>query len=169
MKKEVLIAVVLGIIVGLVITFGMYTANTALQRKAQQIKDATPTPTPTSTSQNGQYSSIIIYGPEDNLLTDKDKVQLSGSTDPNATVVIFVNDKETITSADGKGNFSAELSLVGGSNIITTIATDLSGKQNQDQRTVVFSTASLDDSPQASMAATPKPSASPTTAPKARQ
>jgi hypothetical protein len=169
MKKEVLIAVVLGIIVGLVITFGMYTANTALQRKAQQIKDASPTPTPTSELQNGQNSSIIVYGPEDNMLTDKDKVQLSGSTDPNAIVVIFVNDKETITTADGKGNFSAELSLVGGSNIITTIATDTNGKQNQDQRAVVFSTASLDDSPQASMAATPNPSASPPTPPKARQ
>lgn len=161
MKKEVLIAVVLGIIVGLVITFGMYTANTAIQRKAQQIKDASPTPTPSSESQNEQLSSIIIYGPEDNMLTDKDKVQLSGSTDPNATVIIFVNDKETVTLADAKGNFSVELSLVGGSNIITTIVIDANGKQNQDQRTIVFSTASLDDATSASAAASPKPSATP--------
>ncbi len=161
MKKEVLIAVVLGIIVGLVITFGMYTANTALQRKAQQTKDAVATPTPSNTTQETQRSSIIIYGPEDNMLTDKDKVQLSGSTFPNATIVIFVNDKEVVTSADAKGNFSAELALVGGSNVITTISTDASGKQDQDQRTVVFSTASLDDAPTTTQSATPKPSASP--------
>lgn len=162
MKKEVLIAVVLGIIVGLVITFGMYTANTALQRKAQQTKDAAiPSPTPTTESQDTQRSSIIMYGPEDNMLTDKDKVQLSGSTVANATVIIFVNDKETITSADAKGNFSAELSLTGGSNMITTISIDSNGKQDQDQRTVVFSTASLDDAPTASAAASPKPSTSP--------
>ena len=160
MKKEVLIAVVLGIIVGLVITFGMYTANTALQRKAQQTKDAVPIPTPSSATLDAQHSSIIMYGPEDNMLTDKDKVRLSGSTSPNATLVIFVNDKEVIAVADGKGNFSAELSLVGGSNVITTISTDTNGKQDQDQRSVVFSTASLDDAPSASVSATPKPSAS---------
>lgn len=166
MKKEVLIAVVLGIIVGLVITFGMYTANTALQRKAQQTKDAAaPSPAPIDSIQDLQRSTIIIYGPEDNMLTDKDKVQLSGSTTANATIVIFVNDKETVTSADGKGNFSAELSLVGGSNVITTISTDINGKQDQDQRTVVFSTASLDDAPSASISATPKPSATPKASP----
>jgi len=168
MKKEVLIAVVLGIIVGLVITFGMYTANTALQRKAQQTKEAQPSPTPIANQQEQAKSSIIMYGPEDNMLTDKDRVQLSGATDANATVVIFVNDKETITSADAKGNFSAELSLSGGSNVITTVVTNMQGNQDQDQRTVVLSTANLDEVAQATPAATPKPSASPKATPKAQ-
>ncbi|MEK7458265.1 MAG: Ig-like domain-containing protein [Patescibacteria group bacterium] len=143
MKKEVLVAVVLGVIVGLIITFGIYTANTALQRRARQT-NATPSPTPTA--ENAKQSSIIIYSPENDMMTDKDTIQLSGLTTPNAIVVIFVNDKPVVTTADSKGNFSADLSLVGGSNVITIVATDEIGKQSQEQRSVVYSTANLDES-----------------------
>lgn len=149
MKKEVLVAVVLGVIVGLIITFGIYTANTALQRRSRQI-NAIPSPTPTA--ENSKQSSVIIYSPENDTLTDKDTIQLSGLTTPNAVVVIFVNDKPVVTTADPKGNFSADLSLVGGSNVVTIVATDENGKQSQEQRSVVYSTANLDET---STSATP--------------
>lgn len=167
MKKEVLVAVVLGVIVGLVITFGIYTANTALQRRSRQI-NATPSPTPTV--ENTKQSSIIIYSPEHDTLTDKDTIQLSGLTTPNAVVVIFVNDTSLVTTADPKGNFSADLSLVGGSNVITVVATDETGKQNREQRSVVYSTANLDEtsaSATASAAPSPKPSVKPSPSPTA--
>jgi len=172
MKKEVLIAVVLGVVVGLIITFGIYTANTALQRRSRQVR---VTPSPTPTSENVKQGSIVIYSPENDTLTDKDTIQLSGLTTPNAVVVIFVNDKSTVTSADPKGNFSADLSLTGGSNVITIVATDETGKQSQEQRSVVYSTANLDESSAlATSSATPspkpsaKPSPSPATSPKAK-
>jgi hypothetical protein len=162
MKKEVVIAVVLGVIVGLIITFGIYTANAALQKRARQLS-ATPSPTPLT---NDQKSSIILFSPEDNMLTDKDALSVSGTTTANALVVIFVNDKEHLTTADDKGNFSEEVELTGGSNILTVVATDPSGKQEQVQRTVVYSTANLDD---AAVTATPaaSPVPSPTAKPKA--
>jgi len=168
MKKEVLVAVVLGVIVGLIITFGIYTANTALQRKSRQI-NVTPLPTPPS--ENAKQGSIIIYSPENDILTDKDTVQLSGLTTPNAVVVIFVNDKSTVTSADPKGNFSSDLSLAGGSNIITIVATDETGKQSWEQRSVVYSTANLDEaSASATLSATPspRPSVKPSPSPKVK-
>lgn len=162
MKKEVLAAVALGVIVGLIITFGIYTANTALQRRSRQI-NATPSPTPNA--ENAKQSSIIIYSPENDTMTDKDTIQLSGLTTPNAIVVIFVNDKPVVTTADPKGNFSADLSLVGGSNVITIVATNETGKQSQEQRSVVYSTANLDETPLQSTASAsplPKPLPSPT-------
>ncbi len=172
MKKEVLVAVVLGVIVGLIITFGIYTANTALQRRTRQI-NATPSPTPTTG--NAKQSSIIIYSPENDTMTDKDTIQLSGLTTPNASVVIFLDDKPTVTTADPKGNFSADLSLAGGSNIITIVATDETGKQSLEQRSVVYSTANLDEtSASATTSATPspkpsvKPSPTPVASPKVK-
>jgi hypothetical protein len=162
MKKEVVIAVVLGVVVGLIITFGIYTANAALQRRARQLT-ATPSPTPLT---NEQKSSIILFSPEDNTLTDKDALSVSGTTTANSLVVIFVNEQEHVTTADEKGNFSEEVELVGGSNILTIVATDPNGKQEQVQRTVVYSTANLDD---AAVTATPaaSPAPSPSVKPKA--
>lgn len=158
MKKEVGIAIILGIIAGLIITFGIYTANTAMNRRIQQNK-ALPTPTVQPQEQSAP-KTLILFSPEDNSLTDKDRLQISGTSARNAIVVIFVNDKETIASADEKGNFSADVELVGGSNVITIVATDALGNQEQEQRTVVFSTANLEETPASTTSAT-KASSSP--------
>ncbi|HKY73840.1 MAG TPA: Ig-like domain-containing protein [Patescibacteria group bacterium] len=161
MKKEVGIAIVLGILAGLIITFGIYTANTAMNRRIQQ-STTTPTPAPQPQEQS-EPKTLILFNPEDNSLTDKDHLQISGTSAHNAVVVIFVNETETIANADEKGNFSAEVELTGGSNVITVVATDGLGNQEQEQRTVVFSTANLEETPNSTISAV---KASPSPSPK---
>ena len=157
MKKEVGIAIIFGILVGLILTFGVYVANTAIQKKSQ--KETMTVATPQPVTQESTPSSIVIFNPDDGMLVDKELLQISGLTSANAMVVVFVNDQEYITTADQKGNFTAEVKLVGGSNVLTTITTDQAGKQDEDTRVVVFSTANLDDKPQSSPS--PSPSATP--------
>lgn len=157
MKKEVGIAIIFGVFVGLVLTFGVYVANTALQKKSQ--KETTTTATPSPSVQETTSSSIVLFNPDDGALVEKELLLVSGLTSANATVVVFVNNDEYVTTADQKGNFTVEVKLTGGSNVITTIVTELSGKQNEDTRVVVFSTANLDDAPLTSLP--PTPSASP--------
>jgi hypothetical protein len=156
MKKEVLIAIVLGIVVGLLITFGIYTANTALQRKSQKQQEQTTTQRGTDT--NTQAGKIAVFSPEDNSIVATDTIQFSGTTTPNSSMVVFVNDEPYVTSSDATGNFAVELELEAGSNVITTIATDPNGIQEQEKRVVVFSTANLEESPTATPAAKPTPS-----------
>lgn len=143
MKKEVVLAVVLGLVVGLIITFGIYTANRALQqRREKQNTKQTETPPPAPE----QQSSIRIFAPEDGTIVDTDTVRLSGTTLPNADIVIFLNtENEIVTTADTTGNFSVDLTVTGGSNVIETVVTNAQGQQERDVRTVVYSTANLEE------------------------
>lgn len=170
MKKEVVLAVILGIIFGLVITFGIYTANKALRNRQQNTTENTQDQ-PSSSASATQVTQIIA--PEDGEIVSANTVRLTGTTFPNADVVIFVEDVDYVTTSDTTGNFSAELTLTGGSNVITTTVTSKDGKQETDQRVVVFSTANLDEvasasarpsltpTPQASVKPSPTPKASP--------
>jgi len=151
MKKEVFFAIVFGIIVGLVVMFGIYTANNALQQSTNQI--STPQPTPSALKEpSEQKTNLTILSPEDNLLTDKGTVPLSGKTLAEATVIIFVNGVEHVVYADQTGSFSFEIPLEGGSNVIETIVMNKNGEQSKDTRTVVYSNADLEAPPATSSA-----------------
>jgi len=152
MKKEVIFAILFGIIVGLVVMFGIYTANTALRQTTSQNAKQEATPPPLNKKEGLEQSSLTILTPENNLLTDKEKVTLSGKTYSEATVVVIVNEVENIVFADETGNFSFELSLNGGSNVIETISINKNGEQSKDTRIVVYSTADLDAPPATSSA-----------------
>jgi len=167
MKKEVVFAIALGAIVGLVITFGIYTANKALQQRREET--TTTQVQDTKGSSENEPSAMRIYAPEDGSLVDKDTLQISGVTFPNATLAIYVNDALYIATADAKGNFSAELKLDAGSNVITSIATAPDGTQERDARLVVFSTANLDDGTTATNSAKPKATPTPTPKPGSTQ
>ena len=71
-KKEVLIAIIIGFGLGLVITFGIWTANRALKTSAPQEEgspeEITNTPRPAF--------SLIINSPEDSSVSDKEEIEV---------------------------------------------------------------------------------------------
>lgn len=143
MRKEVLIAIIIGFVLGLVITFGVWTANKAMKETPQKDQQAsenaqettTPTPTPESV--------LTITSPEDNFLSDKEKIDVSGKTTPQATVVILFEQGEKIIEADGQGSFTAQITLVGGGNVIKVSSFDQQGKESTQAISVVYSTAEI--------------------------
>lgn len=145
MKKEVLIAIIIGFALGLVITFGVWTANRAIKETAPQketpefkievVEEPTLTPTP--------ELSLTIISPEDNLIYDKEKIPVEGKTAPQAIVVILYQEGEKILEADEKGNFSTEIILAGGANEIEISAHDQKGNEVKQILTVVYSTAEI--------------------------
>lgn len=146
MRKEILIAIIIGFVLGLVITFGVWTANKAIKeappkeettnRQAQEEATATPSPT-------AQEPTLTIISPEDNLLSDKEKIDISGKTTPGATVVILFTEGEKIIEADKQGGFSTEITLAGGSNEIKVSSFDKDGKEISKSITIVYSTAEI--------------------------
>lgn len=147
MRKEVLIAIIIGFGLGLLITYGIWTANKAIKQKAEENQEAPseeiaetikPSPTPTPAG-----LLLTISSPEDNLIADKNKVQLSGKTEPGATVVVLYEGGEKILEADQDGKFNAEITLVSGSNEINVSAFAESGEEANKKLTVVFSTAEI--------------------------
>lgn len=135
MRKEVLIAIGLGFALGLVITFGLWTANQAMRRQRQA--DQAPTPTPAETV---SPISVSLDSPADGTVSTQDVITLAGTASESATIVIIAEEEEIILEADDQGRFETEVSLVAGENVIEVTAYDRAGNLASQVLTVVLST-----------------------------
>lgn len=146
MKKEVIIAIAIGFGLGLVITFGIWSANKALKQSAPQetqtADQETPTPTPTPITKPTALS-LTILSPENNSVSENGSVLIKGSTSPAAVVVILFEKGEKILEADSEGQFSSNISLTTGSNEIKIKAYDKQGNEAEKILTIVYSTAEI--------------------------
>lgn len=140
MKKEIIIAIIVGIFLGLVITYGLYTSRTVAENNAQTQVNETLLD---EGDQEINLNQLSIYEPTEGLVITEEKISISGASLANNFVVIFVGDKDIITQADESGNFSVEAELNSGANIITAIAIDENGQQSQVSRTVIVDDNSL--------------------------
>lgn len=143
MRKEVVIAICVGFVIGLIITFGIYTANRALKQKSQPIAelpkvDALPSPTVVS------GPLLEISEPENNLVVKKNKITVSGKTDPKITLAILAEDYEDILLSDEEGVFSSEVPLTGGANEIKVVAINKNGEKEEKVITIVYTTAKIE-------------------------
>lgn len=136
MKKEVVIAVLIGLTMGLIITFGLYRVRTSLlpsnsdRPVPQQLK---PTPTAEAVT-NG--ADLTVLNPPDGYVSAEADLTVTGSTTPNSYVVLFVNDDDYISTADETGNFSFSVTLDDNSSVLTIHALDESGTVTTVERTV---------------------------------
>jgi hypothetical protein len=169
MRKEIFVAIVVGILVGLAITFGLYSLREQIfkNRTAETIEEtrkqlAQPSPTP--------LSSISLQQPEQDLLTDEKTLKVVGRTLPGSYIVLLTPGNEYLTTADADGDFAHDVDLVAGGNRITIVVTSPDGKQETLVRNVVYSTVNLDvaSTVSALIPATPSPTPSikPTPTPK---
>jgi len=149
MRKEIFLAIIVGIIVGLGITFGVYTLRQRFlpNKTVQEItnsREQNPSPTP-----GVEQKNLTIQQPENNLLTDQSEVKIVGRTIPNSYVTILTQGKEAITVADQDGDFAHDIILELGGNRVTVVASLPDGQQEEVVLSLVYSTADLDLSPTA--------------------
>ena len=138
MRKEILLAVFVGITLGLMITFGIYQ-NSENSKTGQNSDTDQLINNPTSTeSAIIQDPQLVINSPEEELLTDDEELIVSGSGNPDSFVIILVNDVETISNTDESGNFSVKVELNPGGNLIEINSIDEDGQQVSKQRTVIY-------------------------------
>lgn len=163
MKKEVLIAILIGFGLGLTITYGIYRLRSALKAQPQtiaEIVNSTSTPTPEA------QSMLALLTPEDGTIQTEKTTTIAGSTLPNTLVVLFVNDRDYIQTSDASGNFSFQVDLDDGSNLIIAHVLNENGEVITKEKTIVVSDIYTSDNPlQASSSA--KPTTTPTATPKA--
>lgn len=150
MKKEVLLAISIGFGLGLVITFGIWTANKSLAT----LKKNSPTPTPlASTQPTGEVgtptaapianTALTLTSPADETFSSKSSVTVSGKTTPGATVVILYEGDDDVVLADASGNFTDDIDLITGFNNISVSAFDKSGNETNQNVIVTYSTAKI--------------------------
>lgn len=142
MKKEVILAIVIGLVMGLFITYGIYLSQRSKEQAqtittTEELEVEEPTPGPEI---NGK---LTIFNPEDEIITDSQTTQVTGKTNPNAFVIVFVNNDPIILQADETGSFSKEVSLDSMANLIKIHAIDETGEHHTTQRTVIVYTGEL--------------------------
>lgn len=135
MKKEVLIAILIGFGLGLTITYGIYRFRTAFEDSPQTIAEIVSSTTPTPESQ----SLLALLTPEDGAIQTATDTTVAGSTIPDSFVVLFVNDEDFIQKSDESGNFSFQVNLENGSNVIIAHVLNESGEVITKEKTVVVS------------------------------
>lgn len=166
MKKELFFAVIIGLLVGLVITYGIYRARTGVPKQTVNTKTTATDATGSATTDSG---NLILSSPEDESVQTSASVTIAGTTLADSFVVIFVNNKENITTADQSGNFSIATQLDSGSNIIRVHSLQEDGTIFQTERTVIFLTDAFVSAQESTASAktSPTPSTKPTATPKA--
>ncbi len=148
MKKEVFLAIILGIVLGV----GLVAAARYQHQLGQLLQEARlsqPTPVPVAKKKQNVPTAtpspagipLTIEEPVDNAVVAKSPLLIRGHTLPGATVVIIGDEDEVILVADDKGEFSTKFNLSGGANDLEITAYDQQGKEKKILLTVTYSTA----------------------------
>lgn len=128
MKKEIFFAVLLGLSLGLIVTYGVYRATQADTQ--DQVTDITQSTTDNQDGQiNETVSNLVINSPKDETIVDTKTIPVTGTTSSNSFVVIYVNETPYITTADQTGAFSISVELAENSNVIGVHALNQDGAE----------------------------------------
>jgi len=141
MRKEIFVAIILGLTVGLVVTYGVYTANQALSQKQNAvINNAANSINPTPVNDQEPALTLSVSNPEDGIVVSEPDIKVGGTTLPKAIVTIITDSDEIIVEADENGVFQEEIALVKGANTIEITATDLVSTSPTKTIQLVYST-----------------------------
>ncbi len=144
MKKEVIVAVVSGLILGLIITLGIYTANKSINkiRVKKQVENQTDTVPSPPLAKTAKKLSITSHQNFD--LIDQSKITLSGIAWPEAVIALISETDNQLITADKEGIFSFNLDLINGFNELTIIATDETNKTESKTLILTYSTTKIE-------------------------
>lgn len=102
-----------------------------LQIQISPLQEKSLSPSP---SENIFSLPLILLSPQNQSLSKTNSLKVSGKTKPKATVV--VNEKEI--TADKEGNFSLNITLDEGENLISILAYDEDGNYAEEELTVNY-------------------------------
>lgn len=118
MRKEIILAIAAGAVVGISIAFGIWRANIALKpsQKPQVVEEQ---------EEEESTFGVTIATPGTNSVVVTSPGQLSGITAPSSWIAVSSADEDYITQADDQGSFNLEIDLAGGLNqILVSAITD---------------------------------------------
>lgn len=152
MKKEVLLSIIIGIILGFgIMGFTWVNRNGGFANLSQKIasgssqeetiqKEEVVSPTPTAITENNEVD-LLITEPENEIVVSQEKLSIKGKTQSLATVVIIWEEGEDILVADKDGLFETQITLLGGPNEIEVTAYGKNDNEAKKILTVTYSTA----------------------------
>jgi hypothetical protein len=175
MKKEALLAVFVGLAVGLLLTVLAIQARQRLNPQAVDVGEQNETtPTPSAIPHgNGEIddAQLTLLQPENESVTTEQELIVTGKTFPEGQVMIQAGSQYIAEVADAKGIFSAKVVLKFGGNIIVVKSIDAAGTTAEATRHITYYPVAItEDMPYPLIekaSSSSKPTASPKTSPKA--
>lgn len=155
MKKEVLIAIIIGFSVGLIITYGVHTAQSSILAQKENSEAAlSPSSNATLTDPAGDGThSLIIYSPQTEDILATSTIQISGITSPDSMIAAISGEDSSSIVADSQGSFVLEFELETGGNIVELTSYALTGEVATEILELVQSKVNLSRSSSASSSA----------------
>ncbi len=121
MKKEVIIAILIGFGIGLLITVGIHATRKKDTGVLNPVADITPTIAP-----NNEHH-VEIISPLENSLQSSPNLLIKGQTTPDSSIILQTEQTYQIKIADSSGAFEADFPLSFGPNQITLTSYDPTG------------------------------------------
>ena len=145
MNKEIVIAIILGLTVGIVAAISIWAAKEGTLKlslslpKLSQVEKKEPTITPTAAEQKPQENFFLdITSPENETIVTNNEIELTGKTNPEVSIIVSQEANDTVLSSKKDGSFSTKITLSPGPNTIIIIAIDQGTNTAQVARTIVF-------------------------------
>lgn len=140
MKKEILIACFLGLLLGGVFVYGFYRSKAATEELALKRPITENRTVPSNQNTGGISASLQVNAPIDGQIFDSEIATISGTTIPNSTVVVYTKDADAFTKSDSLGYFTTELKLIAGQNDLTIHSLSKTDESDEVKLSVVFTT-----------------------------
>jgi hypothetical protein len=138
MRKEVLIAIVAGVLFGVILAFGIWRANSALKEKSTSEQISPETTLPVTPIPN-DFDIALAKPNEYDVITSSPTV-ISGVTQPDSWVIVSGNDEDFYLKSDETGKFDQEVELTGGVNQFIITSYNQEGKSVSENLLIVYST-----------------------------
>ena len=133
MKKETIIAVIFGIVLGGV--FGLFLINKNKESQLVKNKIIAPTDIPgkTPSTNDNKIQNLEISSPADGLVVENNSVKIIGKTELNSLIIIQTPIKD-LSFKTNKMDFSADLTLALGENVIRVVSYSTDKNQNPQEK-----------------------------------
>ncbi len=138
-KKEVSIAVFIGLLIALLIMGGVLRARRALQSFTPPSLPSRQTPKP-SNQPNSLFLEITSL---DNQVLDTPRLTLNGKTLPGTYIAILGESGEYLIVPNDLGSFSQEVTLVKGANTLKVTVYTAQGERVEKTLNAVYTTAEI--------------------------
>lgn len=143
-RKEITLAIIIGLVIALIIAGGIYRAKTAIQNfDPQSIIPQKKSDVSNIPDQNNEKKLFLELITPDNTVTDKDTFTISGKTLPKTYLAITTESNDYLIVPNDVGNFSQEVKLIKGANLLTVTVFTQDGDKVEESLSVVYTTAAL--------------------------
>jgi hypothetical protein len=119
MRKEVIIAIVFGGLLGVVIAFGATRVNKSFKNAGGSSQQTNASQKKASEPNQVSATGLTIVSPSDAAVQTNSIITVSGLTIPKSTVVVVGAGNTTLTTASGNGEWELDVELTPGLNNLT--------------------------------------------------